>query len=137
MIVSVNGANLGGAAGVTGAPNAMLPVGFKPAYSDTSSIHFSDHGPFCDQRMTFPAELLRAGRNTISITMDTRKMTAFLMVDYLRLELPGYIPPAPEDVTAFAGNNRILTYKRELEGQKRPKAFAIKTLMLKRMSPRK
>ena len=108
VIVRVNGANLGDAAGVQGVAHAMLPVGFAPAYSDTSSIHFSDHGPFCDQRITFPAELLRAGRNTITITMDTRKMTAFLMVDYLRLELPGYVPPAPENVTAYAGNNRIL-----------------------------
>ena len=108
VTVSVNGANLGDTAGVKGTSHAMLPVGFAPAYSDTSSIHFSDHGPFCDQRITFPAELLRAGRNTITITMDTRKMTAFLMVDYLRLELPGYIPPAPENVTAYAGNNRIL-----------------------------
>ena len=108
VIVRVNGANLGDAAGVQGVAHAMLPVGFAPAYSDTSSIHFSDHGPFCDQRITFPAELLRAGRNIITITMDTRKMTAFLMVDYLRLELPGYVPPAPENVTAYAGNNRIL-----------------------------
>ena len=108
VIISVNGTNLGDAAGVTGTPNAMLPAGFAPAYSDTSSIHLSDHGPFCDERITFPAELLRAGKNTITITMDTRKMTAFLMVDYLRLELPGYVPPAPADVTAYAGNARVL-----------------------------
>ena len=108
VIVSVNGTNLGEAAGVTGTPNAMLPVGFAPAYSDTSSIHLSDHGPFCDQRINFPAQLLRAGRNTIAITMDTRKLTAFLMVDYLRLEMPGYVPPAPAEVAAFAGNKRVL-----------------------------
>ncbi len=108
VIVSVNATNLGDAAGVTGTPNAMLPAGFSPAYSDTSSIHFSDHGPFCDQRITFPANLLRSGRNTLTITMDTRKMTAFLMVDYLRLELPGYVPPAPAEVTAFASSERVL-----------------------------
>ena len=99
---------MGDAAGVTGTPNALLPAGFAPAYSDTSSIHFSDHGPFCDERITFPAKLLHAGKNTLTITMDSRKMVSFLMVDYLRLELPGYVPPAPENVTAYAGNKCIL-----------------------------
>jgi fibronectin type 3 domain-containing protein len=108
VIVSVDDTNLGDATGVTGVPNAMLPAGFALAYSDTSSIHLSDHGPFCDERITFPAELLHAGKNTISVTMDSRKMVSFLMVDYLRLELPGYVPPAPESVTAFAGNRRVL-----------------------------
>ncbi len=108
VIVSVNGTNLGDTAGVTATPHTMLPAGFAPAYSDTSSIHFSDHGPFCDQRITFPASLLRAGRNTLGITMDSRKMVSYLMVDYLRLELPGYVPPAPAEVTAYAGNHRVL-----------------------------
>jgi fibronectin type 3 domain-containing protein len=40
--------------------------------------------------------------------MDSRKMVSFLMVDYLRLELPGYVPPAPAEVKAYAGNNRVL-----------------------------
>ena len=108
VIVSVNATNLGSAAGVTAVPNAITPAGFAPPYSDTSSIHFSDHGPFCDERINFPAEMLRAGTNTITVTMDSRKMVSFLMLDYLRLELPGYIPPAPSDVTQFAGNNRVL-----------------------------
>ena len=108
VIVSVNGTNLGDAAGVTGTPNAMLPAGFAPPYSDTSSIHFSDHGPFCDERITFPASLLRAGKNTITLTMDSRKMVSFLMVDYLRLELPGYGPPVPESLAVYPGNNRVL-----------------------------
>jgi rhamnogalacturonan endolyase len=108
VIVRVNDANLGAVAGVTATPNAMTPTGFAPAYSDTSSIHFSDHGPFSDERITFPADLLHTGKNTIAITMDSRKMVSFLMVDYLRLELPGYVPPAPAEVMAFAGNNRVL-----------------------------
>jgi len=108
VIITVNGKNLGDDAGATGAPNALLPAGFSPAYSDTSSIHFSDHGPFCDERITFPASLLHAGKNSISITMDSRKMVSFLMVDYLRLELPGYVPPAPAECVAFAGNKRVL-----------------------------
>ena len=109
VIVSVNGKNLGDDdAGATGTPNALLPAGFAPPYSDTSSIHFSDHGPFCDERVTFPASLLHVGENTLTITMDSRKMVSFLMVDYLRLELPGYVPPAPAECVAFAGNKRVL-----------------------------
>ena len=108
VVVSVNAINLGSAAGVTAVPNAITPAGFAPPYSDTSSIHFSDHGPFSDERINFPAELLRAGKNTITVTMDSRKLVSFLMIDYLRLELPGYSPPAPSDVMQFAGNNRVL-----------------------------
>jgi fibronectin type 3 domain-containing protein len=108
VVVSVNGANLGTAEGVTGTPNAVAPAGFAPAYSDTSSIHFSDHGPFSDERITFSANWLHTGKNTIALTMDSRKMVSFLMVDYLRLELPGYIPSAPANVMAYEGNNRVL-----------------------------
>jgi rhamnogalacturonan endolyase len=107
VIITVNGTNLGDVPGVVAVPNPVTPQGFCPAYSDTSSIHFSDHGPFCDERITFPAKLVHAGRNTLSITMDTRNMTAYLMVDYLRLEMSGYIPPAPAHVLATAGNGRI------------------------------
>jgi rhamnogalacturonan endolyase len=107
VIVSVNDTNLGSAAGVTAAPNPIDAGGFNPPYSDDSSIHFSDHGPFSDERLTFPATILHAGRNTITIQMDARKMTAYLMVDYLRLELTGYVPPAPASITACAGNSRV------------------------------
>lgn len=108
VIVSVNGKSLGSDSGATGVPNTLSPTGFAPPYSDTSSIHFSDHGPFCDERIQFPASLLHAGENTLSITMDSRKLVSFLMVDYLRLELPGYVPPAPAECTAIAGNKRVL-----------------------------
>jgi hypothetical protein len=70
--------------------------------------HLSNHGPFSDERINFPAKFLRAGQNTIMIQMDARKLTAYLMLDYLRLELSGYVPPAPARVTAYAGNNRAL-----------------------------
>lgn len=108
VVVSVNGVNLGSADGVTAAPQPIGAAGFDPAYFDTSSIHLSDHGPFSDERITFPAKLLHAGRNTIAIRMDARKLTAFLMLDYLRLELGGYVPPAPARVTAYAGSDRAL-----------------------------
>ena len=108
VIVSVNGVNLGSADGVTAAPQPIDASGFNPAYSDDASIHLSNHGPFSDERINFPAKLLHAGQNTITIQMDARKLTAYLMLDYLRLELSGYVPPAPARVTAYAGNNRAL-----------------------------
>ncbi len=108
VIVSVNGVNLGSADGVTAAPQPIDASGFNPAYFDDASIHLSNHGPFSDERINFPAKLLHAGQNTITIQMDARKLTAYLMLDYLRLELSGYVPPAPARVTAYAGNNRVL-----------------------------
>jgi rhamnogalacturonan endolyase len=108
IIVSINGVNLGSAEGVTAAPQPLGASGFNPAYSDDASIHLSNHGPFSDERINFPAKLLRAGHNTITIQMDARKLTAYLMLDYLRLELAGYVPPAPAGVTAYAGNHRAL-----------------------------
>ncbi len=108
VMVSVNDVNLGGAAGVTAAPNAINASGFNPAYSDDSSIHFAAHGPFSDERITFAGKMLHAGQNTITIQMDARSLTAYLMVDYLRLELTGYVPPAPAGVSAYAGDNRVL-----------------------------
>jgi rhamnogalacturonan endolyase len=108
VFLNVNGKNLDGDAGAIGTPNALSPAGFAPPYSDTSSIHFSDHGPFCDERVSFPASLLHVGENTLTITMDSRKLVSFLMLDYLRLELPGYVPPAPAECTALAGRKRVL-----------------------------
>ncbi len=107
VTIDINGTPLHEVPGAVGMPVALGPEGFCPPYSDTSSIHFSDHGPFCDQRITFPASVLRQGRNNFKITMHTRKMSAFLMVDYLRLELPGYVPRAPSEVGAVPGNGRV------------------------------
>ncbi len=75
---------------------------------DDSSQHYSDHGPFSDERLSFPGSLLHAGKNTLAITMNARSGIAYLMVDYLRLELTGYVPAAPAGVTAYPGNNRTL-----------------------------
>ena len=61
-----------------------------------------------DERLYFPANLLRAGENRITIHVNGTGLTDFLMVDYLRLELPGYVPPAPARVAAYAGNNAVL-----------------------------
>ncbi len=110
IIVSVNGKNLGSVPGVTAAPNPITPEGFDPpkGYADDSAEHFSDHGPFFDQRINFPGSLLHAGANTVAITVAGKKGMPYLMLDYLRLELTGYAPPAPTAVQVFAGNNRNL-----------------------------
>jgi rhamnogalacturonan endolyase len=115
VVVSVNDTDLASVPGVTAKPNPFTAEvnprnrgvgGFNPAYSDNSSIHFGDHGPFSDERLTFPAKLLRGGRNTITVTKNARGLSAHFMVDYLRLELTGYVPPAPGTVAAYAGNGR-------------------------------
>ncbi len=108
VIVCVNGVNLGTADGITAAPQPIDASGFNPAYSDDASIHLSNHGPFCDERINFSSKLLHAGRNTITIQMGARKLTAYLMLDYLRLEMSGYVPPAPSRVSAYAGSNRLM-----------------------------
>ncbi len=110
VIVSINGTNLGSAPNVTAAPNPVTDAGFDPpaTYSDDSAEHFSDHGPFFDERINFPGSLLHAGANTLSIEVAGKKGMPYLMLDYLRLELTGYVPPAPASVSALAGNGRNL-----------------------------
>ncbi len=102
LIVSVNGTSISGSSG------------YFPAYSSSSdgsdtTIREGIHGLFSDNRITFSGSLLHAGANTITINM--RKGGYFAnhaMYDYIRLELTGYIPPAPAGVNAYAGNGRVL-----------------------------
>jgi rhamnogalacturonan endolyase len=110
IVMSVNGTNLGTAAGVAASPNPVTADGFNPpaGYADDSAEHFSDHGPFFDQRINFPGRLLHAGPNTLGIEVAGKKGMPYLMLDYLRLELTGYVPPAPASVFALAGNGRTL-----------------------------
>lgn len=117
VVISINGTDLATVPDVTAEPNPLTTEmsgrkkgvgGFDPSYSDNSSIHFGDHGPFSDERITFPAKLLKAGQNTLTITKNTRDLTCYVMVDYLRLELPGHVPPAPANVIAYAGKNQTL-----------------------------
>jgi rhamnogalacturonan endolyase len=110
IVVSVNGTNLGTAPDVAAAPNPVTPDGFDPpkGYTDDSAEHFSDHGPFFDERINFPGSLLHAGDNTLTVQVAGKKGMPYLMLDYLRLELTGYVPPAPVGVTAIAGNGRNL-----------------------------
>ncbi len=118
IVLGVNGKSLDEASGVTAAPNPLngntaRPYGsgtggFNPPYVDDSSQHYSDHGPFSDERVSFPGNLLHVGKNTLTITMNAKSGIAYLMVDYLRPELTGYVPAAPASVTACPGNNRVL-----------------------------
>ena len=84
IIVCVNGTNLGTAPGVTASPNPVTAAGFDPpaGYTDDSAEHFSDHGPFFDQRVNFPGSLLHAGTNTLSIEVAGKKGMPYLMLDH-------------------------------------------------------
>jgi autotransporter-associated beta strand protein len=107
-IVSVNGSNLGTASGVTATPvTPLTSEGFNPAMDDSDvSVREGNHGAFSDERITFPASLLKTGANTININMRKGGSSeSFIMFDYIRLELPGYVPPPPAGVTAYPGNN--------------------------------
>jgi rhamnogalacturonan endolyase len=110
-IVSVNGNNLGTASGVTATPvTPLTSTGFSPAMDDSDvSVREGNHGAFSDERITFPASLLTAGTNAININMRrSGSSESFIMYDYLRLEMPGYVPPPPASVAAYAGNNAVL-----------------------------
>lgn len=112
LIVTVNGTNLASAPGIVSTPSALPSTGFIPSSSaSNSTIREFSNGAFSDQRLTFAGTVLRAGLNTITIAQRQVGGTYFAnhaMYDYLRLELTGYIPPAPSSVTAFAGNARNL-----------------------------
>ena len=57
-------------------------------------------------RTNIPSGYFQAGLNTVTFTMRKSGYLAnHTMYDYVRLELPGYLPPAPASVRAFAGNN--------------------------------
>jgi autotransporter-associated beta strand protein len=110
IVISVNGNNLGSASGVTSTPNAENANGYNPAYSggnqgSDTTVREGIHGCYSDNRVTFPASLLRAGANTITVKMNSGSGDNHIMYDYFRLELAGYVPPAPASVTAYPGNN--------------------------------
>ena len=101
IIVSVNGANI-----------TTPATGFFPDYSDLNNdamIRMNSHGIFCDQRINFAANLLHQGQNVITLNM--RKGGYFAnsaLYDYLRVELSDYVPPAPTELTAIAGNGVVV-----------------------------
>jgi len=87
--------------------------GYDPAYDGSgnesdSTIREGIHGLYSDHRITFSG-LLTQGPNTIAIMM--RKGGYFAnhaMYDYIRLEMPGYVPSAPASVVAYPGNGSNL-----------------------------
>jgi rhamnogalacturonan endolyase len=112
VIVTVNNTNLGSTTGVTATPTGISSTGFFPYYSGAgcdAMIRMSSHGIFCDERITFPGSLLKAGANTVTLNM--RKSGYFsnsALYDYVRLELSGYKPPAPGNLTALGGNGQVV-----------------------------
>ena len=110
--VTLDGTNMANDAGVTATPNALPGSGFIPPYTDSdSSIREGINGSFSDERITFPASLLHSGTNTIQLYLRQIGGSYFadhFMYDYIRLELTGYVPPAPSSVTAYPGNNCML-----------------------------
>jgi fibronectin type 3 domain-containing protein len=113
IIVTVNGHNLGSVSGVTGSPNNSIPTtGYYTGYSKSdTTIREGNQAMASDERLTFPASILQQGQNTVSIGIRQVGGSYFAdhaMYDYIRLELTGYIPPAPTSVDAFPGNNANL-----------------------------
>ncbi len=107
LVVSVNGSNLGSTSGVTASPSGESSGGYTPSWSGAdTTVREGLNADMSDERLTFPGSLLRAGQNTITIKMNNGSYGAnHAMYDYLRLELTGYVPPAPASVSAYAGNN--------------------------------
>ena len=129
LLVEVNGTPVVTSdAGVTSSPcsdTPLTPGGFlgvvptPGVYLDDSAQHLSDHGPFWDNRITFPAHRLHAGTNTVTLVAQANIDGAiqpgnpniggcYAIFDYLRLELQGYVPPTPSRTAVFPGNNRNL-----------------------------
>jgi autotransporter-associated beta strand protein len=85
-------------------------TGFFPYYDDSDPmVRMESHGVFCDYRLNFAGNLLHAGQNEIQLNM--RKGGYFsdsILYDYIRLELTGYVPPAPAGLTAIAGNGLVV-----------------------------
>jgi rhamnogalacturonan endolyase len=112
VYVTVNGTLLSGG-NATGTPQTSLPTsGWFPNNNiSDSNIREENHGAFSDERLTFSGSLLHAGNNTINFSFRQAGGSSFshhFMYDYIRLELTGYVPPAPASVTAYAGNNSVL-----------------------------
>jgi autotransporter-associated beta strand protein len=112
IYVTVNGTLLSGG-NCTGTPQTSLPTsGWFPINDiSDSNIREENHGGYSDERLTFSSSLLHAGNNTINFSFRQAGGTSFthhFMYDYIRLELTGYVPPAPAGVVAYAGNNSVL-----------------------------
>src|SRR5581483_2836561 len=102
LIIQVNGNNIAGSSG-------YFPAYSRSGHESDTTIRQGVHGCFSDNRINFAGSLLHQGQNTITVNM--RKGGYFAnhaMYDYMRLELSGYVPPAPASLAAYAGNNCTL-----------------------------
>jgi rhamnogalacturonan endolyase len=113
VVVGVNGTSLSASGTVTATPNPLPGTGFVPAYTHSDgSIREQASGSFSDERINFPASMLHTGTpNTITLSLRQIGGSYFanhFMYDYLRLELTGYVPPAPSSVVAYPGNHAVL-----------------------------
>jgi fibronectin type 3 domain-containing protein/regulation of enolase protein 1 (concanavalin A-like superfamily) len=112
LYVTVNGTLLS-SSNATGTPQTSLPTtGWFPNNDiSDSNIREENHGGYSDERLTFSGSLLQAGTNTINFSFRQAGGSGFthhFMYDYIRLELTGYVPPAPTGVAAYSGNNSVL-----------------------------
>jgi autotransporter-associated beta strand protein len=103
IIVTVNGVNV-----------TTPSTGFFPWYSgansgDDAMIRMASHGIFCDDWLNFAAGNLHQGQNEIDLQMRNGGNYKYgVNYDYIRLELTGYIPPAPPGLTAIPGNGLVV-----------------------------
>jgi fibronectin type 3 domain-containing protein len=115
-IVTINGKNISSISGLTmDPPNPSfnnVVNGYLSTYqSDDTTIREGINGQFNEQRITFPSSVLVKGTNTIQLQLRQVGGTYFadhFMFDYIRLEMTGYIPPAPSNVAAYPGNGSDL-----------------------------
>lgn len=109
VVLTVNNNNLANESVTSTPATTLATTGYFPAYNNYESdanIREGPHGVFSDERFTFAASLLKSGVNTINIGLRSRAYFAnHFIYDYIRLELTGYVPPAPAKVTAWPGNN--------------------------------
>jgi autotransporter-associated beta strand protein len=95
--------------------------GYDPAYDGSSvgsnaQVREGVHGVFSDMRTNFPSSYLHAGQNTITINMNNGGSQSHSMYDYVRLEVPNYVPVQPSNTVAYAGNNCSLVCWRPVPG---------------------
>jgi len=103
IIMLVNGNNITGNGG-----NGYYANYDSSADESDTTVRQGIHGAFSDARTSFAGSLLKAGQNTITISIRQTGTSYFAdhaMYDYVRLELTGYVPPAPASVTAYPGDN--------------------------------
>jgi autotransporter-associated beta strand protein len=88
---------------------------FRPAYppgaTNDCMVRMESHGIWFDHRTNFSGSLLHSGSNNIQIFCPQSNPGYFangIVYDYLRLEVPGYVPPAPASLTALSGSSRIV-----------------------------